>query len=94
VTLLVSPVTCQRKVDDWPIRMEVGSAENCATTGAAAAGAGATGVEPPPFGAGAAIGGGGAMGALLLLQPAANTVSEIARQMAGILCLSNMNIAS
>jgi hypothetical protein len=64
----------------------VGSALNCATTGAAgAAGAGA--------GAGAGGGGGGGAGTFFL-QPAANSASEAVRQMTVIFRLLNMNIVS
>src|SRR5271157_5088176 len=89
VTPLASPVTCQRKVDDWPIRMEVGSAVNWAITGAAGLAGGATGVGVSTAG----VGGGGS-GAFLLPQPAANAANRMAMEMAGIERLSNMNIAS
>jgi hypothetical protein len=97
LTLETSPVTCQRKVDDWPIRIDVGSAENCATTGAAVAAP----VPPvPPVGVvpeGVVLatgGGGGGTGACFFPHPTAKLVSKTARQMAGILNLSNMKMAS
>jgi hypothetical protein len=66
--------------------MVVGSAANCATTGAAG-GAGAA------AGAGAGGGGGGGAGTFFL-QPSAISAIEAARQMMVIFRLLNMNIVS
>src|ERR1700722_16413806 len=84
-TAVAFPFTCQRSVEDWPRWMDVGSAENCATTGAGgAAGGGVT------TGAGAGAAGGGGGGAFFL-QPAAKRASVAASVMAAILRLLNMN---
>jgi hypothetical protein len=85
-TLVAWPLISQRSVADCPRWMVLGSAVNCATTGAPGAdGAGA--------GAGAGGGGGGAAGTFFL-QPSANSANETARQMTVIFRLLNMNIAS
>jgi hypothetical protein len=84
-TLLTSPETSQRNVEDWPRWIELGSAVNEATVGAEGFGAGA--------GAGAGAGGGGGGGAFFL-QPAANIASIIARPTQLIFRLLNMNYAS
>jgi len=86
-TLVTLPVTSQRKVEDWPRWMEVGSAVNWATVGALGAGAGGG----TTTGAG---GGGGGGGGAFFLQPAANIASESAIQMTPIFRLLNMNFAS
>src|SRR5208283_835185 len=83
-TLVACPLTSQRSVADWPRCMVLGSALNCATTGAA--GGGGAGA-----GAGAGGGGGGRAGTFFL-QPAANSASEAVRQMIVIFRLLNMNI--
>ena len=88
-----SPVTCQRKVEDCPISMLVGSAENCVMTGAeevAAAGGGV--VAPVPAFEGG--GGGGGAGGCFLPQPAANNMKETARHMAEIWDRLNMKLLS
>src|SRR5215475_13400209 len=85
-TLVTFPLTSQRKVEDWPRWIDVGSALNCDTVGAA--GGGGAGA-----GAGAGGGGGGGGGAFFL-QPAANIASESAIQMTVNFRLLNMNIAS
>ena len=82
-TLVASPVTCHRRVDDWPIRIEVGSVVNCAITGAA--GFTTSALSGAVAGSG---GGGGGIGAFLLPHPAANTASEIARKMVGLVRFS------
>jgi hypothetical protein len=64
----------------------LGSAVNCATTGALGAGGGVTGVT------GGGGGGGGA--GTFFVQPSANSAIEIARQTTVIFRLLNMNIAS
>jgi hypothetical protein len=66
--------------------MVLGSAVNCATTGA-------DGVDGAAEGAGAGGGGGGGAGTFFL-QPAAKSANETARQMNVIFRLLNMNIAS
>jgi len=80
-------VTSQRKVEDWPRWMEVGSAVNWDTVGAR----GGTGLGASGAGAG---GGGGGGGGAFFLQPAANIASESAIQMTPIFRLLNMNFAS
>jgi hypothetical protein len=65
--------------------MEVGSAVNCAMTGAAGGGAGAA------TGAGA---GGGGGGGTFFLHPAANIINDSARAVTVIFRLFNMNYAS
>jgi hypothetical protein len=84
-TLVTSPETSQRKVEDWPRWIVLGSAENEATVGAAAAGGGGA----SGFGAG---GGGG--GGAFFLQPAANIASISARATQLIFRLLNMNFIS
>jgi hypothetical protein len=83
-TLLTLPETSQRKVDDWPRWMVLGSAEKEVIVGAA--GGGGAGA-----GAGAGAGGGGGAGAFFL-QPAANKASVMARAIPVIFRLLNMNI--
>jgi hypothetical protein len=85
-TLVTAPVTSQRNVDDWPRWIELGSAVNCATVGAAGGGA-----------AGGAAGGGGGGGGgagTFFLHPVAKIASANARQMTYNFRLLNMNIAS
>jgi hypothetical protein len=83
-TLVTFPVTSQRSIDDCPRWMDVGSAENCATVGAAGGGG---------AGAGAGGGGGGGGGAFFL-QPAANIARDSAIKMSVNFRLLNMNYAS
>src|SRR5579883_2644529 len=89
-----SPETCHRKVDDWPIWILVGSAVNCAITGAAAvlAGGGGGGVAVvfPALGRGGA----GATGEFFLWQPDTHSASEIARPIERIWNRLNMNLVS
>jgi hypothetical protein len=87
-TLDTSPVTSQRRVEDWPRWMAVGSAVNWETTGAGLLGGGAGALST---GAG---GGGGGGGGAFFLQPAANIASENAIARTVILRFLNMNIAS
>ncbi len=84
-TLVTLPVTSQRRVDDWPRWMELGSAVNCAIVGAGGGGGG---------GGGCTGGGGGGGGGTFFLHPPANIASETARQITVIFRLLNMNIAS
>ena len=65
--------------------MDPGSAENCATRGAAGGGGGVT--------TGAGGGGGGGGGGAFFLQPAAKIASTTARQMTINLGRLNMNIS-
>jgi len=84
--LVALPVTSQRNTEDSPRWIELGSAVNCAMCGAAGgAGAGSDG----------GIGGGGGVGVGgFFLQPEANKISAIVRQMIEIVRILNMNIAS
>ncbi len=85
-TLVRSPDTSQRKVEDWPRWIEVGSAVNCEMVG----GLGAGGfVVSTGWG-----GGGGGGGGAFFLQPAANIASASVIQMTVIFRLLNMNNAS
>jgi len=83
---VVSPVTPQRNVEDWPRCIDDGSALNCETTGAAGVIFGGSGL--------AGGGGGGGGGPAFFLQPAANNASKTAIQMIVIFRLLNMNIIS
>jgi len=84
-TLVTLPETSQRKVEDWPRWIVLGSAEKEETIGAAGFGGGGGST----FGAG---GGGG--GGAFFLQPAANIASVTARAIQVIFRLLNMNFAS
>jgi hypothetical protein len=84
-TVATSPETSQRKVEDWPRWIDVGSAENWATVGALGVGGIVT--------AGAGGGGGGGGGAFFL-HPAAKIASVTASQVTINFRLLNMNIAS
>lgn len=83
-TLVVSPAISQRKVEDWPRWMVLGSAVNWLTVGALGAGAG-LGVST---GCG---GGGGGGGGAFFLHPAANIASASAIPITVIFRLLNMN---
>jgi hypothetical protein len=84
-TLVTSPETSQRNVEDWPRWIVLGSAVNEATVGAAGLGGGGA--------SGFAAGGGGGGGAFFL-HPAANIASTIASATQLIFRLLNMNYAS
>jgi len=83
---VVSPVTSQRSVEDWPRCTDAGSAANWVIRGAAGGGGGA--------GGGAAGGGGGGGGGTFFLQPAANNASAIAIPTIVNFRMLNMNIIS
>jgi hypothetical protein len=85
MAILVASPTPQFRVEDWPRSIDVGSAVNELTVGAAGGGAGA--------GAGAGAGGGGGGGAFFL-QPAANIDNIRQMPMVLILRLFNMNSKS
>jgi hypothetical protein len=83
-TLVASPAISQRKVEDWPRWMVLGSAVNWLTVGAL--GAGGAGV-----GAGCTGGGGGGGGGAVFLHPAAHIASASAIPITVIFRLLNMN---
>jgi hypothetical protein len=85
-TLVTFPLTSQRSVADCPRWIEVGSALNCATVGAA-------GLGGSTLAAGAGGGGGGGGGAFFL-QPAANIAIDSAIQRTVNFRLYDMNYAS
>src|SRR5215218_8160698 len=87
-TLVALPLTSQRSVEDWPRWMDVGSAVNWITVGAAGVAAGGGG------GGGVTTGAAGAAGATFFLHPPAKTVSVIANAMTVNCRLLNMNFFS
>src|ERR1700759_2534634 len=88
-TLVALPVTSYRSVDDWPRSMDVGSAENEATTGAPGSVVSGVGVVVPPLDGG---GGAGGDNGAFFLQPAEKRVKVAAKSAAVILRFPNMNV--
>jgi hypothetical protein len=84
--LVTFPVTSQRRVEDWPRWMFVGSALNCATDGAEGGGGGG--------GGGVTTGAGAGGGATFFLQPPAKMASDNASPITVNFRLLSMNILS
>jgi hypothetical protein len=85
IEISVALETDHRKVADWPRSIELGSAVNCAITGAAAGGGG-VGVDVDAEG-----GGGGAGGGVFFLHPTANKASRTPIPTKLICLFLNMN---